>query len=340
VPELGGLRLLLARRSVYCRRASVRPLLALEDGRPVATVAAFADDRIGADVGERVGALGCFEALPNAHAAVARLVEDALAGLRAWGAAAVRAPQNGHPNYGFGLLVDPPAARPLDGLACQPAYYAEYLAAAGFEPVHRYAAFTVPLREPAVEARIAAARAARPHDVQLVPASRWRFRDAVARFADLHSRAFVGVWGDTPFFADEAWELLGRARLAIPRGFFRFAEVAGRPVGFVLCLPDYNQLWEPGSGAPTPLGTIVRAALWGRRITRGGLYSIGLVPGARRRGIGAALVAESLAAMRRRGLTEAVYALVLDDNAPSRALATRFGGVPHWGWAMYERRPA
>jgi ribosomal protein S18 acetylase RimI-like enzyme len=331
-PDPGAMRLLLARRSAYCRHAEVRPLLARVHGRPVATVTAFLDPRNGADRAERVGTLGLFEALPGVEDAVAALLTEALAGLRTAGANAVLAPQNGHSSYGFALLVDGHGTRQLDGLAAQPQYYRAYLEAAGFREVHRYASFTIRLGHPEVQARVAGALAALPHDVRLVPASRWRFRDAVNRFADLHSRAFVGIWGDTPCFADETWEQIGRARLVIPTGFFLFAELAGTPVGFALCLPDLTQLQDV-DGA---LRRVVRR----RRVRRAGLYAIGVLPEARRRGVGAALVAAAFRAMRRHGIEEAVYAMVLDDNAPSRALATGFGGTPHWGWAMYERRPA
>jgi ribosomal protein S18 acetylase RimI-like enzyme len=339
-PELGAMRLLLSRKSAYCRHAAVRPLLAFEDGRPVATVTAFADPRNAAAGGERVGTLGLFEAAPGAERAVGALLADACTGLAAWGATSVLAPQNGHQNYGFGLLVDDRGGRPLDGLAYQPPYYRRYLEAARFREVHRYAAFSIALAHPDVQSRIAAALAELPRGTRLVPASRWRYRAAVARFADLHSRAFVGVWGDTPVFVDEAWEQMRHARLAIPPGFFLFAELDGEPVGFVLCLPDHAEVRNgrraerPGLGAA--LGALVRR----RCIRRAGVYAIGVVPGVRRRGLGAGLVAAALDAMRRRGFYEAVYALVLDDNLPSRALARRFAGQPSWNWAMYERRPA
>jgi ribosomal protein S18 acetylase RimI-like enzyme len=332
-PELGSMRRLLTRRSAYCRHAGVRPLIGFEGGRPVATVTAFADPRNG-DGRERVGTLGLFEAVPGAAEAVDALLAEGLAGLRAWGAAAVLAPQNGHQNNGFGLLVADHGVRQLDGLGYQPPYYRAYLEDAGFREVHRYAAFTIALGQPRVQAAVAAAIAAVPDDVRIVPAGRWRFRAAVERFADLHSRAFVGVWGDTPIHADEAWEELRRARLAIPTGFFLFAEVERRPVGFALCLPDLGQLWRPAAGEPAR-----RALVRRRRVSRGGIYAIGVVPEARRRGVAAGLMATALGAMRRRGFREAVYALVLDDNAPSRALATRFGGQPRWSWALLERRP-
>jgi len=108
----------------------------------------------------------------------------------------------------------------------------------------------------------------------------------------------------------------------------------------VLCLPDYNQLRYADDGERSAAGMLLRFVAHRRRVTRGGIYAIGVLPEARRRGIGAGLVAAAFRTMRKHGIEEVVYAMVLDDNAPSRALATSFGGRPHWGWAMYERRPA
>jgi ribosomal protein S18 acetylase RimI-like enzyme len=339
-PDLATMRRLLTRRSAFCHHGRLWPLLAMQDGRPVATLTAFEDPRYEAEYGECIGTVGLFEALPGFDAAVGALFEEALARVRAFGAVAVWGPQNGHQNYGFGLLAEGHGVRPLVGMAYQPPYYDAYLRAAGFRIAHRYNNFTIPLTAAAVETRIRAARSRLDPAVRLVPVTYWGFRAATAHFADLHTRAFHGIWGDSSVAADEAWEIIGPARLAVPRHFFQLAELDGRAVGFVFCMPDFNQVFDPGMDEPS--GPRAAFALLTRRsrIRRAALFAIGVLAEARRRGIAAALAAEAFDAMRRRGYAEAVYAGVLDDNAPSRALAASFGGTVSGTWAVYERRPA
>lgn len=76
-------------------------------------------------------------------------------------------------------------------------------------------------------------------------------------------------------------------------------------------------------------GWIVGTVLGGDDGRRGSLWHLAVVPGLRRRGLGRALTAKALAALRRRGVTK-VNILVLDDNE---------GGIRFWKRLKWETLP-
>jgi GNAT superfamily N-acetyltransferase len=131
--------------------------------------------------------------------------------------------------------------------------------------------------------------------------------------------------------------MLMRSRLAIEPRLFQFAELEGETVGFVLCMPDLNAGLAPLRVPLTSAKGIVQIARARRRVRTVGLLSLAVAPGRQGRGIGTTLVAAALRAAADMGLSGFEYALVADNNEPSKTMAVRFGGTVCRTFGIYRR---
>jgi GNAT superfamily N-acetyltransferase len=98
------------------------------------------------------------------------------------------------------------------------------------------------------------------------------------------------------------------------------AEVAGRPVGFALTLPDLAPALRAAGGRlhrwglPTGLARMVRAS---RKVRRGRLMALGVVEEYRNSGVLPVLLAETERTVRRLGYESVEISWVLEDNKPA-----------------------
>jgi hypothetical protein len=108
------------------------------------------------------------------------------------------------------------------------------------------------------------------------------------------------------------------------------AAIEGEVVGAVFSVPDLS-----GTLAQVRRGHRLDPSRGGG--TRGALINIGVLEGARGRGIALAMAARSFLTMARQGMRYAGYTLVLDDNWPSRHTAESLGGRVTANFVNYAR---
>jgi ribosomal protein S18 acetylase RimI-like enzyme len=340
-PDVRVLKGLLRGRSELARRSEWRSLVAYERGKPVACLSAFIHRSFEEKLGEKIGTIGFFEAIPGHATTVDALFRDAESWLAARGAARIWGPMNGHIMYGFGCLENAYGERPVIGSAYNLPDYPGHWWRQGYKHAPSFYSYAIDLTRDATRRAIDDAIAnprLEPDGITLRTADLSRWRREVEHFADLHNEAFAANWGDTPLTHAEAWELLGLARYTTDPELFWIAESRGRPVGLVLCMPDFNEAFARVRAEPASLRGALALARHGRRIRRGGLYVIGVLAEARGRGLAATLAAHAMRRMIERGMTELEYCLVLEDNVPSQRLARRFGGVQTKTYLMFEKK--
>ena len=310
----------------------VQPFWVEQDGRILATVTAVVDALYNRHWNERTGHLLLFEALPDTDGAAAALLARACDWLADRGCDVAR--------FGFlfgwqlPLTIDAYDAVPTVFHTYNPPAYHAHAKNAGFATergaVQYEIAFTAELGaryRAMVDRAVAAGVVLRP----------WRFDrlDEETRLFDrLFHETFARHWGAPPFTAVQMEGMtFGMKEMLIPELLW-FAEVGGKPVGFVYSLPDVNQAIH-GARRAAARGAPAEPAF--DAIDRGVLQIIGVLEAHRGRGINLALAAKSYLAMIARGYTSASYTTVLDDNWPSRRTAERLGGRVTRNFIIYRR---
>jgi GNAT superfamily N-acetyltransferase len=329
-PDVGLLKNLLSGKAAYLRHGAARAFAVERDGRATGFAVAFVDPRMQSKVGRAVGALGFLEWLDPE--ALEELTGAAAAWLRERGVTEAWAPFNANGFLGAGLREDRFDEPPFTGCAHHPPGASEDLRAAGFGIVNRYLDFSVDLTSDAWRGF-----PDRAEGVSFRNVERRRFADEIRTFVRLHNAAFEDVWGEGPVSDEEGLELLGPAKLAVIPSLWQLAVVDGRDAGFVVCLPDFNEVLAPQRRPVTSPSGVAKIALRRRRIRTVGLFAVGVDPSLHGRGIGTALVARACRAAADLGYRRLEYALVAEDNRASQSTIARFGGELHRTFGVYAK---
>ena len=327
-------RALLSPASPLFTHAEARLLLARRGGDIVGRVAAIVDHRHLKRWGERAGFFGFFESLPDGEVAEA-LLDAARAWLRARGMAILRGPVNPSTNDECGVLVEGFGRPPRLLMPYNPPYYPALLEGAGLRPARDLLSYDADLPAELPERVARVARAAEAQGARVRALDPRALREEAQEIRALFNAAWRENWGFVPMSPAEAAFMAARLRPLLVPDLALIAECGGRPVGFVLSLPDYNPALRLLRGRATPWGLI--RFLWRRRsLDEMRVLALGILPEHRRRGIDALLLRATFEAARRRGYRRAELSWVLEDNAVMRRTAERWGGRVVKRYRLYE----
>ena len=219
--------------------AEARAWLAWRDGRPVGRITAQID-RLQQEVyREPVGLFGMLEAEDDPQV-FAALFAAAEAWLRSAGCTRVLGPFNLSINEEIGLLVEGFDAPPFVMMGHARRYYPARVLEQGYGRVQELLTYTIApdFPAPTVMTRLAERVAGEVH----VRALRRKELDAELEILrDLFNDAWANNWGFVPFTAAE-FRALGRMlAVLLPDDLVQIAELHGRPVAFMVALPNVNE---------------------------------------------------------------------------------------------------
>ncbi len=137
-------------------------------------------------------------------------------------------------------------------------------------------------------------------------------------FNELNKQIFAGNNDYVPRTLHEEMQLLQSFRSIIDPEFILIAEYGMRPVGFIIALPDANQLKK------------------GKEIDAVRIISIGIIPEMRRKHVGMSLaktLIENVVKHEKYKYGEASF--ILNSNLPSKLLAMKFRAKPGREFELY-----
>lgn len=324
------LRLVTNPRSAFARGAECWPVTVVNfNGIPLAS-ALLVRARRQPDTLQ----VAFLEAVADPPAALDVLLDAARARARQCGCASMIVGSNGHVNNGLGLLAGPFGTRPSFGSAYHPPHYVEALARHAIRTdtlvtyVHDVESFSL-----AADRRLCERVATR---VRVRPGNFRRLADEIAIYTDLNNCAFA----DHPHYfertVEEDLELFRAFGPLLREENFLVAEHDGRPVGFLLWYPDFNEWTSPGGAVG--LSAVLRYRVLGQRPLRFKIAELGIRPGFRRSGAILALIAHCFGLVRGR-YREAESGWILDGNTLSQALNTRWHAVPAKTYKVFHLDP-
>jgi GNAT superfamily N-acetyltransferase len=281
------------------------------------------------------GFVGYFAAAPEAEDAVADMLAAAEGWLAGRGARRVIAPVNGSGMLGMGLLTDAFDESPMFPLPWNPPYYPRYLEDAGYAKAYPLFVYEVDLRSPEYERTAHSGIEEAQCSVRQIDKARWS--EELDLFRRVFNAGFRDEWEMHEFDRAQFEELYTPMKRVIPSRLILFGEIDGETVGICAGLPDWTPLLRPFRGRLGPLKAIrfVRGA---RRIERGGLVTIALVPGHRGKRVGRTLAAHMFRNLAQLGLDSSLYYLVNEVNTASRGLAKSFGARERLLYHCYAKR--
>jgi ribosomal protein S18 acetylase RimI-like enzyme len=317
-------------RDPFWQHAEGELLLARRRGQGVGRLLVIEDRLLADTTGERLATFGLFEAPPERDVA-RELFAAAERWARKRGLVGLLGPFFLSIHDEVGMLVRGFAEPPCVLMPYGREYYPELLHQSGFTPVREFDAWEWNCQQQAV-----------PEPGPLRPGIRIRDfdrrgrREEIGRFLRVYNAAFAGNWGFVPMTTAEAETMVGDflrfADLALPK----FAEVDGEPAGFILALPDFNQLLSRCGGSLWPTGFF--RLLWGRAGLRTGrVITLAVHPDFRDRGIVLQLIRHTWTAARSRGYGKFEFGYVDAQNRGMRKLMERLGARAVKTYHLYRR---
>lgn len=314
--------------------------LARVDGRVVGSISAQVDQRLSAGADGAVGYFGQFECVDDPQIAYA-LVKHASDWLHMQGVDWIKGPFDLHINESCGLLVKGFDTPPMLMMPHHRPYYQGLLEATGFEPEMRLLAYRV---EPNFSAPKAMQRLQRRHGESLSTRrlNVSRYRDEIELLRALFNDAWRANWGFVPFSKEE-FQAVGRElRPILQASYTSIAMIDNEPVGFLIALPNINELIRDFKGKLLPSNWI--KLLW--RLKRGAATTARVpLMGVKSRFHGSpmgALIAFSMIdAVRWRlhenGIREVEMSWILETNTGMNGLIEAMGGDCYKEYQMYRQ---
>lgn len=319
----------------FHEHSEVQPFLALRNGRPVGRITAVRNRNHERFHEEPVGFFGYFECVPDETVSAA-LFEEAAAWLRARHLEVMRGPTSFSTNETTGFLVEGDPGPPMLLMPYNPTYYLDLAADYGFEPAKDLVAYWIDNQTPP-EFLLRAERIVRRRTGVTIRSMRMdRFEEELGIVRRIYNAAWEKNWGFVPMTDAEFDFMAAELKPIVDPDLALFVDDPdGRPVGFALGLPNFNQVLRHLNGRLFPLG-ILKALWYRRKIHQMRVIALGLVEKYRGKGVDGLLYLGLIRNGAARGITECEQSWVLDDNQKMRAAIGKLGGRVYRRYRLYD----
>lgn len=321
------------RRNPFWRHAEAAEWLAFRDGEPVGRIGACVDESLQRRAPGH-GVVGFFDAADDPEASRA-LFAAAEEWLRARGCEHARGPLNYSIHDTAGVLVEGFDTPPAIDTTWNPPHVPRLFEEAGYRQAQDLLGLSATVQVGGPERAWRFAERARRQGATVRPIDLNRFREEVGVAHAIYNAAWDGNWGHVPIDAEEFFHKAKDMRAVLDPDLVRVAEVDGKPVGFLLGLPDLNVPIRRSRGRLLPWGwlRLLRAR---KTVNRCRVIALGVEPGYRVRGIEALILADSFAAIGSRYAWAEASWVLADNHAMLNGLAL-YNFSPYKRWRLYER---
>jgi len=323
------------RKNPFYDHADVQLFLALRGDLPVGRIAAVVNHSHNEFHDERTGFFGFFECI-NEGPAAGKLLEAARDWLGQRGMTTLRGPASFSSNDEWGLLVQGFDMSPVLMMPYNPPYYPELLERCGLTKTKDLYAYRMHIREGLPDRlRRMADRIEQREGLTIRPIKMKDFDNELKRIKEIYNNAWRKNWGFVPMTDAEFDHLAKKLKPLVVPELVLFAEVGGRPAGFSLTLPDYNQALKHLNGRLFPFG--IFKLLWhSRKIDHPRILVMGVVHEYQRRGIDAVFYVKTWDEGKKRGYTWGDMSWILEDNEMMKRAMELMGGKVYKTYRIYE----
>lgn len=318
---------------------------ASRDGKIVGTIAAYINQRHNEYNNEHVGWFGAFEVYDDAEAAT-MLLNTAAEWIQGRGYSVIRGPQTFTTHEETGLLVDG-FTRPILLMPYNKPYYEKLVLGAGFKPVMDTYSFHLSREQVNQNGllerleRITKAIMKRNH-VTIRPIDAKNLKTEFELFKELYNLAWEKNWGFTPMTDKELDALVKSLGQFFDSKLAFFGYVDGEPAGFIMAIPDFNQVLHkvyPKPGTPEIFSLVKALYYWKLNpiIDWARVPLMGVKEAYRSKGVDAALYFYVLDAMLKGQYQHSDSGWILSINQNMVSIAKNFGSQIYKTYRYYEK---
>jgi GNAT superfamily N-acetyltransferase len=329
---------LLTEKHPFYRHAEKQLFLAVRNGLPAGRIAAIVNYRHNEFHNEKTGFFGFFESVDDQEVANA-LLAAAEEWLREKGMETCRGPVNPSTNEECGLLVENFMSPPLVMMTYNPPYYLDLLEGAGYGKARDLFAYWYHVGKELPPRLQRIIRKVREREPGLVvrPIEMSRFQEELDVIKVVYNEAWEKNWGFVPMTTEEIDHMAKNLKPVVIPEFVSLAFIDGEPAGFILALPDLNQVLKVLNGKLlTP--RLLKALSVSKKIRTGRCLTMGVREKFRKKGIESVMFAQVWGAGIERGYRYGEFSWILEDNKLVHDTATRIFSAGHYKtYRLYDR---
>lgn len=319
----------LSRKNPFFYHSSADYFLAISGNRVVGRIACINNTVHNKVYNEQTGFFGFFESVGNYDVA-ACLLDKAVEWSRDHGHNRIIGPTNFTTNDTCGMLIsgfDQPA---VIMMPYNKPYYDEYLCRYGFVKEMDLSSYYISSEE--LKAAPVSKLAFRLNEKLTASGISIRKIDykildkEIIPFREVYNQSNLHNWGFIPLDEDEFRHIAYQFRQFVPEKLILIVEKDGRQIGFLVALPDLNQVFRHmKSGKFFPSGFL--QFLWYRRkITNSRVLILGILPEYRNYGIDIMLYMQIRKNLAEVGIHHGEACYVMENNKVMNSIMHKIGG--------------
>lgn len=341
VPELfiAQRDLLTPGKHPFHDHSPVQLFLAYDNGKVAGRIAAIFNKNHNAFNNTTDGFFGFFDCV-NDKEISSMLFAKAEQWLKAQGATSIVGPANFSTNETCGLLINGFDTPPFAMMPYNKAYYESLIGDMGLHKKVDLIAYRFGVDgydDKSVRLKEAIINRLSTKGIVIRPVVKKHFQAEVDKIREVYNSAWDRNLGFVPMTHKEFDYLAKDLKMILDTDFCLVAEKDGKVVGFVLAIPDINQiLINIRRGRLLPFGLF--KLLFGMKKINGiRVIALGVVEGYRKLGIEACLYASIIEAYRKKKYKHCEASWILEHNELMNKALEHVKGVPHKRYRIFEK---
>ncbi len=326
------------RKNPYYDHSEVMLFLAVENNQVVGRISAQTNTQHNKEHNDNIGFFGFFECEKN-HIAAKALFDAAYEWNRSRGRDGMRGPMNFSVNQECGLLVNGFNTPPYVMMTHNHAYYQELLESCGMQKtMDMFAYYSFYDKMPERVAKAAELIQRRfPVKIRSLSKNKAELKTDIETVFKIYTRAWEYNWGNVPM-TDKEFDHIVKELLPIADPDMVFiAEVDGKPAGFSLALPNYNEVLKVMNGRINPI-TLVKALKAKKHITSARVITMGVIKEFQNRGIDTLFYYHSYKNGIPKGIVHGEFSWVLETNTMMLRVAEMLKATPYKTYRLYDQK--
>lgn len=330
--------LLNIKKHPFYNTANTKAWLAIKDGVVVGRIMAIHNFSYNKYNTNEVGHFGLYEVINNQKISDA-LIEAACAYLKAQGMTSIQGPMNPGTNYECGLLVEKYDDAPQIMMTYNPPYYETLLLNKGFIKAMDLLAYNLDLNIelPKIILDIAQ-RAEKKSRITYRTVDLKNWKNELEIIFDIYNSAWESNWGFVPMSKEEFVHTAKDMKSIVDPDLIQYAMVDGVEAGFILTVPDLNQVFKTiPSGNLSPMA-IYKLLTPKRRITRARTIMMGVKKEYRKMGLETLLYRNSKTALlKNRQYKNVELSWILESNLEMNKPLIKMSGPAYKRYRLLEK---
>lgn len=331
--------LLNQKKHPFYKTATAKAWIAYKDGKAVGRIMAINNHAYNKYQNTNIGFFGFYEAVDDAKVATL-LLKTAEESLKKEGLTAMQGPMNPGTNYECGLLVDKYDDAPQVMMTYNPSYYEKQIEDHGLVKTMDLLAYKVDPKftMPKIITDIAE-RTEKKSNVTYRTLNLKNWTKEIDTMFEIYNSAWEANWGFVPMTKEEFYHTAKDLKSIVNPNFVHYALVNGVEAGFILTLPDLNQVFKQipsGNLSPMAIYKILTAK---KRITRARVITMGIKKEYRKMGLETLLYKHNHIAVRNEPMMNQIeMSWILESNLEMNKPLIRMSGGPYKRYRVYEKK--